>query len=275
MKEKFLIVYDKNIKSKNVFRKLSIELERRKIEFDSIAFSGLTKEAMDNRDISLFICIGGDGLFLKSLNYFNFPNIKIAGINTGHLGFFQEFGKNNIDEFLDKYEKKDYIKNKYYPIEAKILADKKTKLKCLNEITVKGSHAHAIELDLYIGKSMIEKFYGDGLIVSTSAGSTAYNYAIGGSIIDHRLNILQLAPIAPIKSAVFSSFTSSIVLPATEKLKILPIYSKPKEILIAADGISHDLKNIKNIEIKLSKTPITLLRFSDYDFWDKAKKKLL
>ena len=60
----------------------------------------------------------------------------------------------------------------------------------------------------------IEKFSGDGILVATSAGSTAYNYSLGGSIVDPRLKLLQVTPIAPMNTTAYRSFTSSILLPS-------------------------------------------------------------
>jgi NAD+ kinase len=213
---------------------------------------------------------------LRTLYAFDFPETRIAGINFGHLGFFQEFDKENLSEFVGKYKSGDYVIQEYSPIDARVYAAGGIEnLKCLNEIAVKGTHAFAASLDVHIAGSKIETFYGDGIVVATAAGSTAYNYALSGSIIDHRLNALQLTPIAPIKSAEFSSFTSGIILPPSETLSIIPRRIKSKEILLAGDGIERNSAGLEKIEISLAKKPIRLLRFSDYDFWDMVKRKLL
>lgn len=243
---------------------------------------------------SLIICIGGDGSLLKLLNEYNFPKNKIAGVNTGSLGYFQEFNEKNLDTLFEKFIKEDYIIQEYFPLESNVYYKEKVikkgnaltktnktsikkplNFKALNEVVIKGDHSKAVILEVYIGDSLIEKFYGDGLIVSTSAGSTAYNYALGGSILDHRLKVLQLTPIAPIKSSSYSSFTSGIVLPVSENIKIKTLKGKSNLFTISSDGIKRENYTFDNIEISISKKPINLLRFSHFDFWDKVKEKLL
>jgi NAD+ kinase len=78
-----------------------------------------------NSQAELNICIGGDGAFLRSVHKYNFPNIPFIGVNTGHLGFYQEILPEDIDTFIEKYMKKEYFTEKIYLIESKILIDKK------------------------------------------------------------------------------------------------------------------------------------------------------
>lgn len=224
----------------------------------------------------LIMCIGGDGSLLQTLQELDFPETPIVGINTGHLGFFQELQPEDIGSFLKKYKGNEFEIQKLFPVTARIETESGVeKVKGLNEIVIKGAHSHAAHLDIYIGESFIEGFSGDGILVATPAGSTAYNYALGGSIVDPRLELLQVTPIAPINSSAYRSFTSSVLLPHHLSLKIVPEYTKSREILITADGMESCFPDIKEIHVGFSKKAINLLRFLDYDFWQKVKKKLL
>lgn len=237
-----------------------------------------------DQNAQLLICVGGDGALLNALKEYDFPNMPVVGINTGHLGFFQELDKTDIDEFLFKYQMGDYKVQEYTPVEAKIICRKdnssnnnqeETVIKGLNEIIIKGAKSHATHLNIFIGDSFVEQFIGDGIVVSTVAGSTAYNYALGGSIIDPRLNTLQVTPIAPINSAAYRSFTSSILLPPDLSLKVFPEYARTEEIVIARDGSQELYDNVKEVHVGLAKEKVRLLRFKDYDFWNTVKTKLL
>ncbi|MCL2493915.1 MAG: NAD(+)/NADH kinase, partial [Clostridiales bacterium] len=150
-------------------------------------------DAVDGAE--LVVCIGGDGSFLHALRRFDFPDIPFAGFNTGHLGFFQELDEGDIDFFLTKYKSGGYVRQIYRTVEAVIEHDAGSlRVRGLNEIVVRGADARLCHLEIYIGDSFIENFSGDGVVVSTPAGSTAYNYALGGSIVDPRLSLLQLSP---------------------------------------------------------------------------------
>ena len=131
-----------------------------------------------------------------------------------------------------------------------------------------------MHLDISIGGAFIERFSGDGILIASPAGSTAYNYSLGGSIVDPRLRLLQVTPIAPMNTTVFRSFTSSILLPPDLTLGIVPETSE-KIIYITNDGIETGYSDLKEIEIKISDTSVNLIRFSDYDFWNKVKDKFL
>ena len=224
----------------------------------------------------LIICIGGDGSFLSTLSKFNFPAIPFVGINTGHLGFFQELDEEDIDFFIESYLAGKYTRQKYHTVDGVIEFEGKTEqVRGLNEIVIRSNNFKLAHLDIYIGDNFIEKFSGDGVVISTPAGSTAYNYALGGSIVDPRLDLLQLTPIAASSTAAYRSFTSGIVLPPDLNIEIRPQNMSENDITIAVDGNDVGLKNVSKISIGLSSTEVELLRFKDYQFWNTVKQKLL
>ena len=229
-----------------------------------------------HEDAELLICIGGDGAFLRTMHRCGIPETPIVGINTGHLGFFQEVWPEDFDVFLEDYELGNYTIQKLGTVMgiATTADGKKDTHIGLNELAVTGSKSYSIHLDLSIGGKPIEKFSGDGILVATSAGSTAYNYSLGGSIVDPRLNALQVTPLAPMNTTAFRSFTSSILLPSDLTLGIVPEKSD-KVIYITTDGIETGYSHLKEIEIKISDKSVNLIRFSDYDFWSKVKDKFL
>jgi len=234
----------------------------------------------DVKGAELIIVIGGDGSFLRTLERFDFPEAPFAGFNTGHLGFFQKLNPDDIDEFIDSYMHGRFGQQRYRTVYGSVeYAGGKLELRGLNEISIKAADSKTAHLDIYIGDSLVERFSGDGVVISTPAGSTAYNYALGGSIVDPRLELLQLTPIAPVNTTAYRSFTSGIVLPPGLPVRIFPdpddTDKDEREILIAIDGNEKRLKDIKRIEAGLSEHSVTLLRFKNYEFWNTVKKKLL
>ncbi len=229
-----------------------------------------------DEDAELLICIGGDGAFLRTMHKCDFPETPIVGINTGHLGFFQEVWPEDFDTFIEDYEHENYTIQKLGTVMGvATTADGTTNTHIgLNEIAITGSKSYTIHFDLSIGDKPIERFSGDGILVATSAGSTAYNYSVGGSIVDPRLNLLQVTPLAPMNTTAFRSFTSSIMLPSDLTLGIVPEESD-KIIYITNDGIENEYDNLKEIKVSISDKSVNLIRFSDYDFWSKVKDKFL
>ena len=225
----------------------------------------------------LLVCIGGDGVILDTLHKFNFPKVPIIGINTGHLGFFQEVESHQLDDFIFNYKNGKYKLQSLSLVEAAVTTkDGNTeKLKALNEIIIRGNNYSAAHLSISIDGGFIERFSGDGILIATSAGSTAYNYSLGGSIVDPRLNLLQVTPIAPMNTTAYRSFTSSMLLPDQLTLEVIPDDIRNKQSSIIADGICSIYENVSNIKVAVSKDTVNLLRFETYDFWNKVKTKFL
>lgn len=228
-----------------------------------------------NEDTELIVCIGGDGSFLEAIHKFDFPHIPFIGINTGHLGFFQEIHPEQLDDFIFNYGQGRYTLQPLSTVKATVIAgDAKTELHALNEIVIKSDNSHSIHLNISIGGSFIERFSGDGILISSPAGSTGYNYSLGGSIVDPRLKLLQVTPIAPMNTTAYRSFTSSILLPPDMTIGISPEESR-SGIVIAADSLEYKFDRISGVNVSLSATYVNLLRFESYDFWNKVKTKFL
>ncbi|MFW5647967.1 MAG: NAD(+)/NADH kinase [Candidatus Alkaliphilus sp. MAG34] len=224
----------------------------------------------------LIVSIGGDGTFLKALREHNFPDIPIVGINTGHLGFFTEITPEELDYLISKYIAKDYSIQEITPIKSIICAKSSCiKIMGINEIVIKGNKSHVIHLDIYVDNNLVQHFSGDGILISTSTGSTAYNYSAGGSIIDPSLDVLQITPLAPINTNVYRSFTSSIILPSNAVIKVIPEYYFESSLVIVIDGVEHRYNNITEVGTRLANRKIKMLRLEDFEFWSRVTSKFL
>lgn len=261
----------------NIFaNETELSKETKKLLKRKLEKSGFVVPQQFDLNAELIICIGGDGSFLETLHRHDFPHIPFMGINTGHLGFFQELHPGELDEFIFKYKQGKYVIQDLKTVKAVASDGKDTfTYKGLNEIVFKGARSRTVHLNVSIGDSFIERFSGDGLLVSTPAGSTAYNYSLGGSLVDPRLNLLQVTPIAPMNTTAYRSFTSSMLLPPDLSIRIYPEFPLREEMLITADGMEYNHSGIEEIEISFAATMVKLLRFEQYDFWTKVKSKFL
>ena len=267
MAHKFIIHSNNTPSSKATEETLREKLNLAEIE--------LAKSLDENPE--LIICIGGDGAFLEAVHNYDFPNIPFIGINTGHLGFFQEIAPDELDKFIENYLSKKYSIQRITAVKALVEHDHTIdEFTALNEIIVRSSGNHSIHLDISIGGGLIERFSGDGVLISSPAGSTAYNYSLGGSIVDPRLELLQVTPIAPMNTIAYRSFTSSILLPPNLSLGINPdVVNSKGRLLVTHDSYGKEYDNVDNIEVMLSEQKVDLLRFDNYDFWTKVKSKFL
>lgn len=267
MKDKLISIISNNSPA-------SLEAEKTLVE--TLGEYGYRVSSAFDSKADLLVTIGGDGSFLRTIHQCNFPGMPVVGINTGHLGFFQELLPQNIEDFVYKYSRGEYTIDEIKHIEAEIC----TKTDCLhvigiNEIVIKGDKSTTIHLLITLDDDVLENFSGDGILVSTTAGSTAYNYSLGGSIVHPKINILQITPMAPINTIAYRSFTSSVILPESTIIRLTPEYTYENSILIVTDGMEYNYQEIDNIVIRYSDIGTKLLRMNNYNFWYKAKDKFL
>lgn len=229
-------------------------------------------------DTDICICIGGDGSLLNFVHKFKFPSAPILGINTGHLGFFQECSPQNIEQAIEDILSGKYRIQKIKPIEATIFNKNRLigKQTGLNEIMVRGSYSHVSHFAVSVGETKIQDYSGDGILISTPAGSTAYNYSLGGSLLSPDLDILQITPVAPMNTAAYRAFHSSIILPADKTITISSVgRTASRTLILSFDGKTNEYFNIDKILIKQSKHTVNLIRSTKYDYWEKLADKLL
>lgn len=267
MENKKIYIYANNTEmSKNIEKTLRKKLVK----------SGLRVFETLDSDTELIICIGGDGTLLHLMQEKNFPKTSVVGINTGHLGFFQEVMPDKIDDFIFNYNQGKYTILPYSTVRATVCTENGDfHHTALNEIVIKGEPNYPVHLNISINDSFIERFSGDGICVASPAGSTAYNFSLGGSIVDPRLNLMQVAPIAPMRSVAYRSFTSSILLPEDDKLIVLPFDDSDKKLSVIYDGICSEYDDVNSITVELSQRCVNMVRLGDFTFWDKVKSKFL
>ena len=236
---------------------------------------GIIDEYHESAD--LLICIGGDGTFLSFVHKCRFPSAPILGINTGHLGFFQESSPEEMESTIDDITAGRYKLQSIKPVQARIVTSRNEFYRIgLNEILVRGQFSHVSQFSVSIDRTKVQDFSGDGILISTPVGSTAYNYSLDGALVSPDLDVLQLTPVAPMNTNAYRSFHSSILLPASESIRISGIGRSTRgTIILSFDGRTHEFSNVDYVEISQSDKEIHLIRQKDYDYWKKLSSKLL
>lgn len=253
----------------------SIEAEERLKAILQSRGYGIISEFSDDAD--LLACIGGDGTFLSFVHKCRFPSAPIIGINTGHLGFFQEASPDRLEETVDDIESGNITIQTIKPVQAKVVTARNEFYRIgLNEILVRGQFSHVSQFSVSIDDTKVQDFSGDGILVSTPVGSTAYNYSLDGSLVSPDLDVLQLTPVAPMNTSAYRCFHSSILLPATERIRIAGTGRSTRgTIILSFDGRTHEFSNVEYVEVTQADKEIHLIRQKDYDYWKKLSSKLL
>lgn len=247
-------------------------LNKAKLVKDKLNDNGFV--VVDDDKYNLAIAIGGDGAFLRTVRQNNFnSNIYYVGINTGHLGFLQDINSNEIDKFITELKEKRYKIDRIGIQETKVnYLDKQNNYYSLNEIVVRDNNLDLFKANVYVDDELLEDYVGDGLMIATSTGSTAYNLSYGGAIVYPNFATLQITSMAPINSNRSRSMTNSIIIPDK---KIIKIISEKKDVLVSIDGINEKFNDVNYIESTIDKKKIKCLRFSHYSFPKKINEKLL
>ncbi len=224
-----------------------------------------------NNNYDIAIAIGGDGSFLRMTKECDFDeNILYVGINTGTLGFAQEIYPDKLEEFFERLSKKDYKIEKVGIQETKVYSDYVETFYSLNEIVIRDEDLKVLKLNIEIDDIKLETFVGDGVLFSTSFGSTAYNLCYGGSIVYNDLSTLQITPIAPLNNKFYKTLFNSVIIPKNRKITL----TTDNSIVIMIDGENVIYEHVDKIETKINKI-IKLIRMNDYDWTKKINEKFL
>lgn len=259
---KVKIFYNNNEKSIEVYEKLAKKLENNGFILDN-----------DNYDYA--IAIGGDGAFLRMVRETNFNSDTLfLGVNTGTLGFAQDISVENIDELVDDLKNNNYFKEEIKVVKAKIyVKDKIYELNALNEFVFRSSDFKTLKLNIEIDNEKLENFVGDGVVISTSFGSTAYNLSLGGTIVYNTFHSLQITPIAPLNSKTYRNLLGPLVLPDNKLITL--ILNDTNDLLITFDGENKVFNNISKVEVLMENKTIKCFRKNGYNFIKKINDKFL
>ena len=225
MMNKNLIISDKNSKSLIIKKKLLKSLKKQNLKM-----------------INVVIVIGGDGFMLQTLKRNKNINKLFYGINSGNYGFL-----------MNKFTNKNILKNinqskliKISPLEMKVknIKNKVKKSLAINEVSILRQTRQATSISLKIGnKFLIKNLVSDGVLVSTPAGSTAYNLSVHGPILNLNSKKISIAPISPFRPR---RWKGKIV---SDKSKILINNLNPIKRPISAVADNIEIRNAKTISI--------------------------
>ena len=261
---------DKKIKRVKLYVKENNTAHR----VEKLVKNALLKHNLElNDDFDIEISIGGDGTFLKMLRSNKYRDTYYAAINAGSLGFLSSVDNNKLDKFINDLANNKFMVKEISLLKVKVYSNDSVKeLYCVNEFTIRKCDFSTFKADVYIDKKKLERFTGDGLVISTPLGTTGYNEALGGSIIDNDIKALSLTPIAPINNKVYKSLLSPIIIAPNKKIIIEP-YNHINLCYLTDGEICID-NSITKIECMLDKT-IKYVVPNNYDYIDRLKNKII
>ena len=228
------------------------------------------KEETLYRETEFLIALGGDGTMLscskKAAKYAK----PLLGINLGHLGFLTDGGREGMEASVKNVILGNYKLEKRMMLQSEINSSKEGKrtVIALNEVSI--ARGSMVDVGVYINDEFIDNFFGDGILVSTPTGSTAYNLAAGGPILKSDADIVAITPICP-----HMLHSRSIVTGGNDIITLKVNRYTRQKIFAVIDGQNNcTLEMGDTISIKKSKLCAGIIKTGDLGFYDVLRDKM-
>ncbi len=241
------------------------------------AAEGLDARAVDDTEIAavadLIIAVGGDGTMLHAAGQTGNGRVPLLGVNRGRLGFLADVTPAEMLDNLRQILDGDYTEEKRLQLNARLTrADgAETRAAALNDIVVQRRETgRMLDVETRIGNRYVNTHAGDGLIVATPTGSTAYALSCGGPILEPMLEAVVVVPICP-----HTLSDRPIVVPSNQQIGVRVLQRHDTRAEVSVDG--HSLGQLvpeDKLVISESDKRITLIHPPGYDYYGILRSKL-
>ena len=254
--------------AKQYCNEISAWLENKKIKVKNLSY-----DIVRNPKVDFIISLGGDGTILRISRLVAKYSIPVMGVNLGTLGFLTDTDMKNVFTSLEN------ILNSGIECEERIMLDieiatKKgiVKTTALNDCVIRSVYnGRLTSIDSFINKKFLSSYKGDGVVIATPTGSTAYSLALSGPIIYPTLSLFIIAPISP-----HTLTHRPMILDSDNVLEFTSTDDNKKtDLIVSVDGQeSYILDKNKKVKIKLFQKKAKLIRDRNYSYIDTLKAKL-
>lgn len=240
------------------------------MQFSKIFETFTRKEDLKEKKVDLFFTFGGDGTIVNSLLFVQDLEIPVVGVNTGRLGFLASFSKEEVFLELDEIIRGEVKISRRSVIE--VVSPNKSMFfpYALNDITISRKETTAmITVESYINGEFLNVFWGDGVIISTPTGSTAYSLSCGGPIITPNNENFVITPIAPHNLNV-----RPLILNDDVEIR-LKVESRVPQYSLSLDSRLIHMETNVEIVLKKARFQILLVLPNNLSFFETIRQKLL
>lgn len=240
------------------------------LEQNRIAMSQAVPVEHIPNGVSLVLSLGGDGTFLRSARWIGEKEIPIMGVNTGHLGFLSSCDISGVEEMLRNVCNGEVTVERRMVIEVVGDSIPEDLHFALNEIVfMRDGSSSMISVRAKVNDNFLADYRGDGLIVSTPTGSTAYSLSAGGPIIEPTIDCICLCPVAP------HTLTLRPLVTGPESVIELFPESRSGKFTLSLDDRSVILPAKTSYTIRKASFSVLLIRKKEVGFASILREKLL
>jgi NAD+ kinase len=222
--------------------------------------------------VDLLIAIGGDGTLLRAAHLVAGRSIPLLGINQGRLGFLTDISPSSMREDVDRILGGSYIEDRRTLLEARIVRESHDDLQglALNDVVVqKAGQGRILDFETFIDGRYVNAHRGDGLVVATATGSTAYALSCGGPIVVPDLDALVVTPVCP------HTLSDRPLMVGLDRVIEVRMGFHSGEVNVCCDGVLiGSIEHQDRLVIKQAATQVSLLHPPDYDYFRLIRSKL-
>ncbi len=255
-------------KLEKIFTKHNIEATIESISGAMIGIMGIDFDNLCQR-CDILVTLGGDGTLISTVRRSFKYDVPVFGVYAGNLGFLADINIDELEDFVVHLLKGEYRMDERAILEAKFQEhDNEVTLYAFNDIVItRPSVSNMIHIETLVDSKAFNTYYGDGVIVSTPTGSTAYNLSAGGPVLFPLTNVFALTPICP-----HSLTQRPVVLPGKFSIEM----KTPQDrALVTIDGQDkHELEAGESIHIQLTRKTVKLIHREEFNYFDVLKEKL-
>ena len=257
---------------KSVYEEIKAILEKHNIEVflednsaNMINDKGLTLDELCTK-VDFLVSVGGDGTLLSVVRRSFAFNKPVLGINLGTLGFLTDISMEELESFIID------LNNNNYRIDNRMMIKGTLNLNsfvAFNDIVItRKSISSMIKIDAKIDNKHFNSYYGDGVIISTPTGSTAYNLSVGGPIVYPLTEAFIITPVAP-----HSLTQRPLVMPADFQIEFTSTDSNGAVVIVDGQDI-YELEQNESIKIKIAKQSARMLHRCKRNYFEVLNEKL-
>ena len=256
---------DVYLKIRTLFEESNIELYLEDNSANMISLKGYSLDELYQK-VDFLISVGGDGTLLSAVRKSFKYDKAVLGINLGTLGFLTDISMEQLPNFI-----KDF-KNNIYKIDNRMMVEGSVNLNsfvAFNDIVIsRKSISSMIRIEGKINGKDFNSYYGDGVIISTPTGSTAYNLSVGGPVVYPLTEAFIITPIAP-----HSLTQRPLVMPVDYEIEFKIIDNQGAVVIVDGQDI-YEVEQNQSIKIKIANKKAKMIHRIQRDFFEVLNEKL-
>ncbi|MEE8198669.1 MAG: NAD(+)/NADH kinase [Thermoplasmata archaeon] len=234
------------------------------IEENLAAVLGEEGASLDSMNMDFLVTVGGDGTILRALQLGDF---QILGVNTSRVGFLTEVGLDGVEGALQRLADGDFSIEER--IKLRVEVDGRRMPDCTNEAVIHtASLAKVRRFLISIDGEPASRVEGDGVIIATPTGSTAYSLSAGGPVLDPRVRGFVITALAPFRQTLRPT-----VVPADAQVQV-QLVGEGTSLLVLDGQQEEELKSRSRLDFAVAKRKARFVRFAD-DFYSRVREKLM